>query len=130
MKFLVGLVVASVVAGVSAAAAQSGPPYVGKWGVEGPDACRDGAGADDLKAIFTAKRFEYYASACRVLSSRRLSRSGDTAHRFKLQCEGEGAKTDKEIILVVLEKAEQRQELLLHIDAANWETLTYQRCGD
>lgn len=130
MTLLGRLVAAAMAIGISTAAAQSNPPFVGKWGVEGPDACRDGAGTDDLKATFTTKRFEYYASACRVLSSRRLSRSGETAHRFKLQCEGEGAKTDKEVILVVLEKSEPRPELLLHIDAANWETLTYQRCGD
>ena len=109
--------------------AQADPPYLGKWAVEGPDACRYGVGTDDLKASFTAKRFEYYASACNVLSSRRLSQSGETAHRFKLQCEGEGTKTAREVILVVIEKSEQRPELLLHIDAASWDTLTYQRCG-
>jgi len=128
MKSVVCVVV--LITGMSAAAAQSGPAYVGKWGVEGPDACRDGVGTDDLKATFTAKQFEYYASTCRVLSSRRLSRSGATAHRFKLQCEGEGAKVDKDVILVVLEKTDPRPELLLHIDAASWDTLTYQRCGD
>ena len=118
-----------VAAAGAAALAQAGPPYVGKWAVEGSDACRDGSN-DDLKATFTVKRLDYYASTCRVVSSRRLSRSGDNAHRLKLACEGEGAKTEREINLIVLEKAEQRPELLLQIDAASWETLTYQRCGD
>jgi len=122
------LVAVAAIAGAPVAA-QVDPSFVGKWGVEGPNACQYGVGTDDLKATFTAKRFEYYASACNVLSSRRLSRSGEAAHRFKLQCEGEGAKTARDVILVVLEKSEHRPELLLHIDAVNWDTLTYQRCG-
>lgn len=110
------------------AVAQGAPPYVGQWAVEGPDACRDGSN-DDLKVTFTAKQFDYYASACRVVSSRRLSKSGDNAHRLKLACEGEGVKTSREVILIVLGKAEARPDLLLQIDAASWETLIYQRCS-
>lgn len=122
-------VVATMLAlGLASASAQSAPPYAGQWAVEGPDAC--GAGNDDLKTTFSAKQFDYYASACRVTSSRRLSASGNHAHRLKLVCEGEGAKSAREVILIVLEKTEPRPELLLHIDAASWETITYQRCGE
>ncbi|MCW5688286.1 MAG: hypothetical protein KIT76_07060 [Pseudolabrys sp.] len=110
------------------AMAQEAPPYVGQWAVKGPDACRDGSN-DDLKVTFTEKQLDYYASACRVVSSRRLSKSGNAAHRLKLACEGEGVKTSRELILIVLEKTGQRPELLLQIDAADWSTLTYQRCG-
>jgi hypothetical protein len=112
---------------VSGAVAQEAP-YVGQWAVEGPDACRDGSN-DDLKASFSTKQIEYYASTCRVVSSRRLSKSGNDAHRLKLACEGEGAKTTREVILLVLEKAGQRPELMLQIDTASWATLSYQRCG-
>lgn len=115
-------------AAATGAMAQGAPPYVGQWAVEGPDACRDGAN-DDLKASFSTKQIEYYASTCRVVSSRRLSKSGNDAHRLKLACEGEGATTGREVILIVLEKTEQRPDLMLQIDAASWATLTYQRCG-
>ncbi len=114
-------------AGLTGAMAQDAPPYVGQWAVEGPDACRDGSN-DDLKVTFTAKQLDYYASTCRVVSSRRLSKSGNNAQRLKLACEGEGVKTSREVILIVLEKTEQRPELLMHIDAADWATLIYQRC--
>lgn len=117
-----------VAAALTHATAQDVPPYVGQWAVEGPDACRDGSN-DDLKVTFTAKQLDYYASACRVVSSRRLSTSGNNAHRLKLSCEGEGLKTSRELILIVLEKTEQRPELLMHIDAASWATLSYQRCS-
>lgn len=110
------------------ALAQGAPPYAGRWAVEGPDACRDGAN-DDLKVTFSARQFDYYASACRVTASRRLSKSGGNAHRLKLQCEGEGQKFARDIIVIMLEETEQRPDLLLQIDAASWETLTYQRCG-
>ena len=92
--------------------------------------CLSGWRNDDLKVTFTAKRLDYYASACRIVSSRRLSTSGDAAHRVKVACEGEGAKSAHEVILIVLEKTEQRPELLLHIDALTWDTLSYQRCSD
>lgn len=124
----VALAALIVAAAVTGAMAQGAPHYVGRWAVEGPDACRDGAN-DDLKATFTTRQFEYYASACRVASSRLLSKSGGNAYRFKLQCEGEGQKFAREIIVIVLDKTERRPELLLQIDAASWETLTYQRCG-
>ncbi|WP_147292579.1 hypothetical protein [Undibacter mobilis] len=110
-----------VAAAAGGAMGQAAPPYVGQWAVEGPDACRDGSN-DDLKASFSTRQLEYYASTCRVVSSRRLSRSGNAAHRLKLTCEGEG-------ILIVLDKTEQRPDLLMHIDAASWETLSYQRCA-
>ena len=118
---LMGLVAAS-------AMAQDAPPYVGQWAVEGPDACRDG-GNDDLKASFSTTAIEYYASTCRVVSSRRLSKSGNDAHRLKLACEGEGVKVSRDVTLIVLEKTGQRPDLMLQIDAATWATLTYQRCG-
>ncbi|MDP2411342.1 MAG: hypothetical protein Q8M26_13785 [Pseudolabrys sp.] len=111
------------------AAAQDAPPFVGQWAVEGPGACRTGAGTDDLMLTITAKTLEYYASTCTVLSSRRLSRSGDNVHRLKLRCTGEGETTESERILAVLEKNEQRPDLLLHIDPAGWAVLGYQRCG-
>lgn len=117
-----------VVAALTGAVAQEAPPYAGQWAVEGPDACRDGSN-DDLKVTFAAKQFDYYASACRVVSSRRLSKSGDNAHRLKLSCEGEGVKTSRELTLIVLEKTGQRPELLMHIDTADWATLIYQRCS-
>lgn len=117
-----------VVAALTGATAQEATPYAGQWAVEGPYACRDGSN-DDLKVTFTAKQLDYYASACRVVSSRRLSKSGGNAHRLKLQCEGEGQKFAREVIVIVLDKTEQRPDLLLQIDAASWETLTYQRCG-
>ena len=121
-------VAALMLAGAATGAvAQGAPPFAGQWAVESPDAC--GAGNDDLKVTFTAKQLDYYASACGVVSSRRLSKSGNAAHRLKLSCEGEGAKSSREVILIVLEKTEQRPELLLHIDAATWDTLSYQRCG-
>lgn len=123
------LVATMLAVGLASASAQSAPPYVGQWAVEGPDACRDGSN-DDLKASFSTKEIEYYASTCRVVSSRRLSKPGNDAHRLKLACEGEGAKTSREVILIVLGKSEARPDLLLQIDAASWETLTYQRCGN
>jgi hypothetical protein len=123
------LAVVIVAAAASGVVAQSAPPFAGRWAVEGPDACQDGRN-DDLKVTFTAKRLDYYASACRIVSSRRLSTSGDAAHRVKVACEGEGAKSAREVILIVLEKTEQRPELLLHIDALSWDTLSYQRCSD
>ena len=123
---LAALIVAAAVTGTMA---QGAPPYVGRWAVEGPDACRDGVN-DDLKVNFTAKQLDYYASTCRVVSSRRLAKSGDNAHRLKLACEGEGVKTSREVILIVLEKTEQRPELLMHVDAVDWATLVYQRCSD
>jgi hypothetical protein len=123
-----GLAAIALALGAAQASAQAAPPYAGQWAVEGPNACRDGAD-DDLKATFTAHQFNYYASACRVASSRRLSKSGDNAHRLKLQCEGEGQKFAREVIVIVLDKTEQRPELLLQIDAASWETLSYQRCS-
>lgn len=122
------LVATMLALGLASASAQSAPPYVGQWAVEGPDACRDGAN-DDLKASFTTKEIEYYASTCRIVSSRRLSKPGNAAHRLKLACEGEGVKVSRDVTLIVLEKTEQRPDLMLQIDAANWETLTYQRCG-
>ncbi|HWK97330.1 MAG TPA: hypothetical protein VNR39_18080 [Pseudolabrys sp.] len=118
-----------IAAAATCAMGQDVPPYVGQWAVEGPDACRDGAN-DDLKASFSTKQFEYYASTCRVVSSRRLSKSGNDAHRLKLACEGEGVKVSRDVTLIVLEKTEQRPELMLQIDAATWATLTYQRCGN
>lgn len=117
-----------VATGAFGAMAQEVPSYVGQWAVEGPDACRDGSN-DDLKASFTTRQIDYYASTCRVVSSRRLSKSGNDAHRLKLSCEGEGVKSSRDVILIVLEKTEQRPELLMHIDAADWATLIYQRCS-
>lgn len=79
---------------------------------------------------FTTKQLDYYASSCRVTSSRRLSKSGDSVHRLKLRCEGEGEKFDKEVILALLEKTEQRSDLLAHIDTHDWAVITYQRCAE
>jgi len=124
-RIALSLVVAAAATG---ALAQDAPPYVGQWAVEGPDACRDGSN-DDLKASFSTTAIEYYASTCRVVSSRRLSKSGNDAHRLKLACEGEGVKVSRDVTLIVLEKTEQRPDLMLQIDAATWATLTYQRCG-
>lgn len=115
-------------AAATGAMAQGAPPYVGQWAVEGPDACRNGAN-DDLKANFSTTTIEYYASTCRVVSSRRLSKSGNDAHRLKLACEGGGAKVSRDVTLIVLEKTGERPDLMLQIDAATWATLTYQRCG-
>ncbi len=123
-------VIAATLACAEPTLAQSGPPFVGKWGVEGPDACKYGVGTDDLKTTFTAKQLEYYGSACRVTSSRRLSKSGDSVHRLKLRCEGEGEKFDNEVILAVLEKTEHRPDLLVHIDTRDWAMITYQRCAE
>jgi len=116
------------------AAAQDAPPFVGqfvgRWAVEGPRACEQGAGTDDLMLTITARRLEYYASTCNVLSSRRLSRSGNDVHRLKLKCTGEENRTTTgELILAVLEKTDRRPELLVHIDPADWAVRSYQRCG-
>lgn len=128
MSIRAALVATILALSLPSALAQSAPPYAGRWAVEGPDACGDGAN-DDLKVTFMAKQLDYYASACRVVSSRRLSKSGDNAHRLELSCEGEGVKTSRALILIVLEKTEQRPELLMHIDTTDWATLIYQRCS-
>lgn len=117
-----------VATGAFGAMAQEVPSYVGQWAVEGPDACRDGSN-DDLKASFTTRQVDYYASTCRVVSSRRLSKSGNDAHRLKLSCEGEGVKSSRDVTLILLEKTRQRPDLLIQIEATTWATLTYQRCG-
>lgn len=117
-----------VATGAFGAMAQEVPSYVGQWAVEGPDACRDGSN-DDLKASFTTRQIDYYASTCRVVSSRRLSKSGNDAHRLKLSCEGEGVKSSRDVTLILLEKTMQRPDLLIQIEATTWATLTYQRCG-
>jgi len=112
------------------AVAQDAPPFIGQWAVEGPRACEQGAGTDDLMLTITARTLEYYASTCSVLSSRRLSRSGNDVHRLKLKCTGEENRTTTgELILAVLEKTERRPELLVHIDPAGWAVRSYQRCG-
>lgn len=117
----------AVVLALGAQAADD-PAYVGKWAVEGSKACTPEIGDNDLLLTVTAKKLSYYASTCDVISSRRLSRSGDNAHRFKLRCTGEGQTSNTELILVVLEKNELRPDMLLHIEPAGWAVLSYLRC--
>lgn len=103
-------------------------PFSGRWAVEGSKACTPQAGDDDLLLTITAKRLSYYASSCDVISSRRLSRSGDNARRFKLRCTGEGQTSNKELVLAVLEKNELRPDMLVHIEPASWALISYLRC--
>ena len=104
------------------------PPFVGKWAVEGSKACTPQGGDTDLLLTVTTKKLSSYASTCTVLSSRRVSHSGDNAHRFKLRCIGEGETSNSELILVVLEKNELRPDMLVHIDPADWAVISYLRC--
>ena len=124
------VVVAAAIATATPALAAGDPPFVGKWAFEGSDACRPGAGADDLLLTISAKQADYYASSCVILSSRRLSRSGDNAYRLKLRCTGEGVTTNSERIMAVLEKNERRPDLLVHIEPADWAVTSYLRCAD
>jgi len=110
------------------ALAASDPPYIGKWAVEGSKACTAQAGDGDLLLTITVKQLNYYASACTVTSSRRLSHSGNDAHRLAMRCTGEGNTTNMDLILVVLEKNEHRPDLLLHINPSDWAVLSYLRC--
>lgn len=120
---------AAFLAFVSPAIAANDPPYVGNWAVEGSRACTAQGGDDDLALKITTKAIDYYASSCAILSSRRLARSGNNAHRFKLKCTGEGGViTNSELILAVLEKTETRADLMIHIEPAAWDVRSYQRC--
>jgi hypothetical protein len=124
----VAAAVFAVLAAMTLAHAADPHPFAGKWAVEGSKACMPQAGDGDLLLTVTAKRLDYYASSCAIISSRRVSRSGDNAHRFKLRCIGEGTTTNSELILVVLEKNELRPDMLVHIDPAGWAVLSYLRC--
>jgi len=128
IRAVVGL--AAVLALGAPAQAANAPPFVGKWAVEGSKACTPDVGDNDLLLTVTPRKLSYYARACDVISSRRIARSGDNAHRFKLRCTGEGQTTNSELILVVMEKNELRSDMLLHIDPASWAVLGYLRCPD
>jgi hypothetical protein len=128
VRVVIGL--AAVLAFGAPGQAANDPPFAGKWAVEGSKACTPQAGDNDLLLTVTAKRLSYYASTCDVISSRRVSRSGDNVHRFKLRCTGEGQTSNTELILVVLEKNELRPDMLLHIEPAGWAVLSYLRCPD
>lgn len=124
----VAIVLAAGLAFGAPGQAADDPPFAGKWAVEGSKACAPQSGDDDLLLTVTTRRLSYYASSCDVISSRRMSRSGDNAHRFKLRCTGEGQTGTSELILVVLEKNELRPDMLLHIEPAGWAVLSYLRC--
>ena len=126
-----GFTVLAAVSFATAAHAAGNPSFAGKWAFEGSRACQPGGGDADLAMTVTAKAIEYYASSCVVLSSRRLSRSGDNVHRLKLSCTGEdNVVKNSELILAVLEKTGQRAELLIHIEPVEWAVTSYQRCSD
>lgn len=114
----------------SPAVAANDPPYVGHWAVEGSRACEPQGADADLALTVTTKAIDYYASSCAILSTRRLARSGNNVHRLKLRCTGEGGViANSELILAVLEKTEQRADLMVHIEPVAWDVRSYQRCS-
>jgi hypothetical protein len=120
---------ASLLSGASALA-QDKWPFVGKWAVDAPKACEPGSGPSDLFLTITDKKLSYYASECVILSKRRIAKSGDAAYRLKLRCTGESQTSQSELILGLLEKTEERPELLVHIDPVAWSMTGYRRCSE
>jgi hypothetical protein len=55
---------------------------------------------------------------------------GDTSCRLKLRRPGEGQTSRSELIFGVIEKNEDRPELLLHINPADWSMRGYRRCSE
>ncbi|MDB5599691.1 MAG: hypothetical protein JWN71_1735 [Xanthobacteraceae bacterium] len=123
------VVSASLLSGTSAFA-QTKWPFVGKWALDAPKACEPGSGPSDLFLTITDKKLSYYASECVILSKRRIAKSGDDAYRLKLRCTGEGQTSQSELILGLLEKTEERSELLVHIDPVAWSMTGYRRCSE
>jgi hypothetical protein len=130
VRHIAGISLATLLCASAPALAQTQWPLVGTWAWDAPKACEKGRGADDLFLTITDKKVSYYASECTILSKRRLAKSGDTSYRLKLRCTGEGQTSQSELILGVIEKTDERPELLVHIDPADWSMRGYRRCSE
>jgi hypothetical protein len=119
-----------VLLGGTLAHAQDKWPLIGTWAWDAPKACEKGRGADDLFVTITDKKISYYASECTILSRRPLTKASATSFRVKLRCTGEGETSNSELILGVIEKTEERPELLVHIDTGDGSMRGYRRCSE
>lgn len=115
--------------GVSVSA-QAKWSLTGTWAWDAPKACEKGRGADDLFVTITDNKISYYASDCTILSRRPLTKSSATSFRVKLRCSGEDETSTSELILGVIEKTDERPELLVHIDTGDGSMRGYRRCSE
>lgn len=116
--------------GAVPALAQTKWPLTGTWAWDAPKACEKGQGADDLFLTVTDKTIAYYASECTIRSKRLLAKTSATSFRVKLRCTGEGETRSSELILGVIEKTDERPELLVHIDVQDGSMRGYRRCSE